>query len=1125
MVFFYIKGVDIPSDNHITTEGREEIYSVINTETGVTPTPAGVTNSSDLFDDQSRLEKSYERIAEKSKNKEHINVLINAHGRKDGGLYLTRNNHVLAGKINNPVTVATDIRNKLGANRENKRLILDIHACYAGFGIASRKKTSQVSYKDLLAKSFVFVNTGNTIVNPGIMLDSDIERESSSDNVLDKMAAKICSPATTKLVFKDDQGNLIEYKTSSLKPGNWNPPRNVTSEDIKSHIRDEHQRFLEFAEQHRNNPFTEAEIKNLETKILKLDGELTEENIISYAQKALFLELKRGKTKHAKYFRKPLTDVNGVVTNHKFSIIDIILSNARNLEEIEALLSHPDFYIYKMTVTSILPLEIIIDRLLDPKEKTDKEILESMVKKFLDYGSNIKFVDLENLEKKHPDIANRLKKYADLIKNINDNNITDSTIIDQDNINAVGENGDTALHCAVKKGDNDLIKKLLFIEGININIRNKEGKTAKELIRGKASIPIIIQYKIDAIATDISKEILEICEDDNKSVAELERLLRPGFFYRVNLLSDIAIYSSPEKLQLLLDKNINVNSSDFCGNGSVLTVLIFSGLNSDTDAKKKKIRMILEHPSCALNYDIISSFASFEHLCNEKTKNELLAILNSNAKRIKKNEALLLAIQKSDVEEIEFRLEKGANINVQDNEGNTVLSVALARNDFELFEKFLRNGANPLLSNDAGENIYDLIVGKLRGEELNLKFQDFFEKYISSKAISGQEQVLEEDKTDLNSDLTTAYNGDVVDRVKNIRILLGKGANPNAILHLVAEKGDAPMLYELLQTSGIDVNSKKQGKTALDYIIEKLLGLSENHENYQNYLKCLRRLVSYPTISLENLKSARDKFKTRPEIKNIIEIQIEKQNNIIEIQQRNLNLLLSENMKKSDFHEIKTLLKEGAKLSGYIRDDLIKFFRNLEIDMGTLLSSNVWVLLKNNSDGLLDRQLADILFRSGRDDLLKQYLNIEEVDITKQSDKDGRNILDVFIDALIIDFDCDCDENIGELLDIFKIALSRYDRESIFAFQDRFSKKYVKPNTSKKNIETVEIVKEAIKNRLAEIDREIEPTKKTEEQQTVETAEQQIVETAAEQEPSSLIQATETTEAIKLEKEAKGNVN
>ena len=46
------------------------------------------------------------------------------------------------------------------------------------------------------------------------------------------------------------------------------------------------------------------------------------------------------------------------------------------------------------------------------------------------------------------------------------------------NINELGDNGDTVLHCAANRGNTDTVRLLCTVEGVDVTLQNKEGRTA-----------------------------------------------------------------------------------------------------------------------------------------------------------------------------------------------------------------------------------------------------------------------------------------------------------------------------------------------------------------------------------------------------------------------------------------------------------------------------------------------------------------------------------------------------------------------------------------------------------------------------------------------------------------------
>jgi ankyrin repeat protein len=191
---------------------------------------------------------------------------------------------------------------------------------------------------------------------------------------------------------------------------------------------------------------------------------------------------------------------------------------------------------------------------------------------FLDSCKYSNFTYFDILIKKEPQInfdlqdENGQNSLMHLIKNIEIDKIK-LLLTKNIKINAVDNNGDTALHHAINQFGTKIVKELLKYKNIDINIYNKEGKTV--LFNESFQILILPLY-IAKFAEDINGLILNLCK--NNYFMDLHVLLsKENIFIDMydekgySLLMLAIIFKQYDKIPILLQKGININAVDING--------------------------------------------------------------------------------------------------------------------------------------------------------------------------------------------------------------------------------------------------------------------------------------------------------------------------------------------------------------------------------------------------------------------------------------------------------------------------------------------------------------------------------------------------------------------------------
>lgn len=89
----------------------------------------------------------------------------------------------------------------------------------------------------------------------------------------------------------------------------------------------------------------------------------------------------------------------------------------------------------------------------------------------------------------------------------------------------------------------------------------------------------------------------------------------------------------------------------------------------------------------------------------------------------KYEKSIFSTVSSCDLQQIQFLLEKGVSVNVQDDNGNYLIHVAALANYPELMRLLLDNGANPNVRNKAGETPLMLAVKNGNSLLLDLLFK------------------------------------------------------------------------------------------------------------------------------------------------------------------------------------------------------------------------------------------------------------------------------------------------------------------------------------------------------------------------------------------------------------------
>ena len=202
-------------------------------------------------------------------------------------------------------------------------------------------------------------------------------------------------------------------------------------------------------------------------------------------------------------------------------------------------------------------------------------------------------------------------------------------------LNSVDANGDTPLLRAVKAGDIDSAK-LLINKGVDLDIKNKDGRTALfEAVRNSNDIDII----------DLLME-----KGANSSIKE-----NSGYSVLYEAMYTISSADVRQRVvRILVEKGVDINSVDNYGN----TALYFAVLKGDKEIAK----LLLDRGA---KIDALDKYGrTILHYAVSIGNNEMCRLL----------------------------MQDGANVNIRDKDGNTALDLAIVNSNTDLINLLQQNG-------------------------------------------------------------------------------------------------------------------------------------------------------------------------------------------------------------------------------------------------------------------------------------------------------------------------------------------------------------------------------------------------------------------------------------------------
>ena len=388
---------------------------------------------------------------------------------------------------------------------------------------------------------------------------------------------------------------------------------------------------------------------------------------------------------------------------------------------------------------------------------------------------------------------------------------------------------------------------LLEENNIDFNYKNSQGRTVLQdvVINGNIVIFNKLINKIknpfsldeygknilyDAISSG-DKEIMNLVFDLEDAPLDIQDKNRESLLHFVrdgdlNLIEFLLNKGVPPTLQDMEGKNIifylseRIEKSSSEADIKHLTKLIDIALKAkdSLDQKDKDGNNLLTSFLNTLNKplaqysqkdflsDLISKFVSNGIDIDEK---------NNEGKN-----ALLLSVDKNDIETVMLLIKNGADVNIPNSDNVTPLAISVMKgnNDFfDMTKLLLSSDANPNIKDAKGISIIEKIIYILIYiNKENLKKDDEDEIHTPVKEVS---EVGEEDLSKFNEDdyIRNIFELIITNKMVDFDILNSQG-NPCFFILILTEN---TYLADLLLKSGGDINQEnKDGKNILQYYLE-----------------------------------------------------------------------------------------------------------------------------------------------------------------------------------------------------------------------------------------------------------------------------------------------------------------
>ena len=335
------------------------------------------------------------------------------------------------------------------------------------------------------------------------------------------------------------------------------------------------------------------------------------------------------------------------------------------------------------------------------------------------------------------------------------------------NLNFITEpEGDTILHIAVKKINHEMIKLILKSNNINLEIKNKEGKTARDLALEIEPDSIIYNLIVEKISESDNIESKKSFEQNDININyHSENAKNENIKDNIPIKSALKKYN--EKKRNILNKYIkqiktNPNNMKLYINVSKDTQI---NNNKNDNIDKMVDYLVLENDENrrpVINIDLLSKkFLNYKKALNTSSNN------NSNTKTKKKNYINKITFMNNNID-------NNINININNDIAKKNITMKLEEENSTLKKDLERVNSkkNELINNMQEKNKYinqlELKYNK-EIEALNIKLKSIQEekdsledkmKLLEKEKSELEEKVikLEKDNYDLNQNMTQIKN-------------------------------------------------------------------------------------------------------------------------------------------------------------------------------------------------------------------------------------------------------------------------------------------------------------------------------------------------------------------------------
>lgn len=272
-------------------------------------------------------------------------------------------------------------------------------------------------------------------------------------------------------------------------------------------------------------------------------------------------------------------------------------------------------------------------------------------------------------------------------------------------INLVDANGRSALHYAARMNNLELVA-MLVKKGARVDLKDRFSQTPLMYSVGENVIDFLIANGASLDFAEVNRKnanghsLLKAAVIQD-SVKDVKVLLRHGAY--VNIIDRLGrtplfFCKSRDVALALLKYGANMNVIDFryktvfenlveTNNISVLDFLVL---------KNGGPRNLSFISSMGMISKSMNNVEMFKHICDDFK----LVRWNNSQFNI---DLLSLAIERKNVEIIDFILEKGIDVNLFNGSGDTLLHVAIRNSDLDSVKKFLSRGAKMKFPNIQGE--------------------------------------------------------------------------------------------------------------------------------------------------------------------------------------------------------------------------------------------------------------------------------------------------------------------------------------------------------------------------------------------------------------------------------------